>query len=619
MIGIRGFSQPHPRTIMFWLASLLALAIFSGCSSEDGGTQQSQQAPLTSVDLSPIVEEDLAANVPSSTASTATETAVGQQPARKLNTGLAAVVTTQASAAASPNTEGAFDPPHNWPTIPLAVMVMPDGKVFAYGSGSNGAQGSTQYVVWDPTKTPDWNDLDPNSSLAFKLYNNDTQTDTFCAAHTLLFNGDALMLGGDFFAGTGIRNNGNNAVTTFTPGTETLTQETSPLRLMSYPRWYPTSVTLPNQETLIMGGRSAKAIGSIPAIYPDAPEVRQTDGTWRTLWNASISHVNTTIKTNALAAYGNSGWYYPRAWVHPNGGVFIFGFNGRSYNLNPDNTGTLSRYAIAAGTTPVPGISTLASVMYATGKILSIRKNPDTTPLTGPFKGNRTIVVDITGAIPAITPTSSLMNYTRHYGSLTVLADGTVWANGGGALPQATGVTQKMVDDYAVYSSELWNGNNWTLAANATLSRLYHSTALLLPDGRVFTGGGGAPGYKTQRNGEIYNPPYLYDADNILVTDRPIIESAPSQTTSIPWGSPIEITANGPITRITLVRSGSATHNFNNEARFFDYPGLTPQEAQTIISITAPANANIAPPGYYMIFAWNSAGVPSVAKIIKIG
>jgi len=103
------------------------------------------------------------------------------------------------------------------------------------------------------------------------------------------------------------------------------------------------------------------------------------------------------------------------------------------------------------------------------------------------------------------------------------------------------------------------------------------------------------------------------------VTDRPIIESAPSQTTSIPWGSPIEITANGPITRITLVRSGSATHNFNNEARFFDYPGLTPQEAQTIISITAPANANIAPPGYYMIFAWNSAGVPSVAKIIKIG
>jgi hypothetical protein len=557
------------------------------------------------------VEED--------TASTATETGVGQQPTAKLNTGLAAGVTTQALAAASPNTGGAFDPPHNWPIIPIATMVMPDGKVFAYGSDTNGTQGAIKYVVWDPTKTPDWNDLYPSSSLAFNLYNNGTQTDTFCAAHTLLFNGDALMLGGDFFAGTGIRNNGNNAVTTFTPGTETLTAETAPLRLMSYPRWYPTSVTLPNQETLIMGGRSAKATSTTPIIYPDAPEVRQTDGTWRTLSNASISNVNTTIKTNAIAAYGSSGWYYPRAWVHPNGGVFIFGFNGRSYNLDPNNTGTLSLYPKAAGTTPVPGISTLASVMYATGKILSIRKNPDTTPLTGPWKGNKTIVVDITGAIPAITPTSSLMNYTRHYGSLTMLADGTVLANGGGALPIATGVTVKMVDDNAVYSSELWNGNNWTLAANATLSRLYHSTALLLPDGRVFTGGGGAPGYKTQRNGEIYNPPYLYDANNIPVTNRPIIESAPSQTTSIPWGSPMEITANEPITRITLVRSGSATHNFNNEARFFDYPGLTPQAAHTIISITAPANANIAPPGYYMIFAWNSSGVPSVAKIIKIG
>ncbi|MDN5941015.1 MAG: galactose oxidase early set domain-containing protein, partial [Nitrospira sp.] len=98
---------------------------------------------------------------------------------------------------------------------------------------------------------------------------------------------------------------------------------------------------------------------------------------------------------------------------------------------------------------------------------------------------------------------------------------------------------------------------------------------------------------------------------NVLAA-RPIIVSAPSQTA---WASPIEITANGPITRITLVRSGSATHAFNNEARFFDYPGLPPQAAHTI---TAPANPDIAPPGYYMIFAWNSAGVPSIAKIIKI-
>ena len=252
MVTIRSFSQPHLRAITFSLVSLLALAIFSGCSSGDGTNQQPQQPPISSVESPIIVEEDLPA-----------EPAGVQQPAAKLSTGLAGV-TIQSGGAGNPSTEGAFDAPHNWPIIPIATMVMPDGKVLAYGTTLKGKQGATKYVVWDPTLTPDWNDLDPSSSLAFKVYNNDTLTDLFCAAQTLLFNGDALLLGGDLFTGMGIRNNGNNAVTIFTPGTETLTKEIDPLKLMEYPRWYPTSVTLPNQETLILGGRTAKQKTATP-------------------------------------------------------------------------------------------------------------------------------------------------------------------------------------------------------------------------------------------------------------------------------------------------------------------------------------------------------------------
>ncbi|HRB29024.1 MAG TPA: galactose oxidase early set domain-containing protein [Nitrosomonas sp.] len=69
------------------------------------------------------------------------------------------------------------------------------------------------------------------------------------------------------------------------------------------------------------------------------------------------------------------------------------------------------------------------------------------------------------------------------------------------------------------------------------------------------------------------------------------------------------------IHRATLLRVGAVTHNIDAEARFFG----TVTIKSKIVTLRSPANANIAPPGYYMLFVWNSAGVPSVARIIRIG
>ena len=111
-------------------------------------------------------------------------------------------------------------------------------------------------------------------------------------------------------------------------------------------------------------------------------------------------------------------------------------------------------------------------------------------------------------------------------------------------------------------------GRCWTRTASAVQPRLYHPTALLLADGSVITGGGGAPGPLLQLNGEVFYPPYLFRRDGSgRFAPRPAIAQAPTQAVA---GSGLRMRlADGvKATRMTLVRSGSATHSFNHEQRF---------------------------------------------------
>ncbi len=134
-------------------------------------------------------------------------------------------------------------------------------------------------------------------------------------------------------------------------------------------------------------------------------------------------------------------------------------------------------------------------------------------------------------------------------------------------------------------------------------------------DGTVITGGGGAPGPLKQLNGEIYYPPYLFKTDGSgEFAPRMQILDAPN--TLIGWNQDFSIQATDNITRVTLVRAGAVTHTLNNEARFFDLPV---SQVGSVVTVKTPLNANIAPPGFYMLFVWDASGVPSVAKMIQIG
>ncbi|MFT3856054.1 MAG: galactose oxidase early set domain-containing protein [Aquabacterium sp.] len=144
--------------------------------------------------------------------------------------------------------------------------------------------------------------------------------------------------------------------------------------------------------------------------------------------------------------------------------------------------------------------------------------------------------------------------------------------------------------------------------------RLYHSIALLLPDGRVLTGGGGAPGPVTNLNAEIYTPPYLYRQDlSGKLAARPIIHGAPAVAS---WGRNVALQTDAQsVRRVTLLRMGSATHSSDVEQRFM---ALKFSQSHGTVHVTMPASATLAPPGYYMLFVFRGQ-VPSVGHIIRLG
>ena len=153
--------------------------------------------------------------------------------------------------------------------------------------------------------------------------------------------------------------------------------------------------------------------------------------------------------------------------------------------------------------------------------------------------------------------------------------------------------------------------------------RGYHSTALLLPDAQVMTGGGD---YLDSNMMEIFSPPYLFKPNSNDPADQPIITSAP---TAVSYGASFTVQIAPPptpqnITRATFLRSGSVTHSFNMEQRFLEL--MTLGGPGPAVQVTAPANSKLAPPGYYLLFLINNLGVPSkpdplsptVTTIIKL-
>ncbi len=480
---------------------------------------------------------------------------------------LTALAAEAALAAAVPGAreKGVFGTTVEWPMVMVHATLLPDGRVFMNGTKDE-KPGQLIFDVWDP------------ESGEHMVLPNTTTTDIFCTGQSVFVGSGKVLLAGGNTKRNGTPNIGIPRTTTFDPAGNIL----SPGPSMIYSRWYPSVVPLANGSKLIVGGRET------PTIYSPTPELVTPNGTWYTLTGAKSD-----------AAFGKTAfnWSYPRVYQMPNdaGKVFVLTYNGKMFFVNPTSNGGIGSITPLVKTT-LASNPKLPTAMFAPGKLLSVRNN------------RQVIVVDINGAQPTITKTAN-MSQVRYYGSETVLADGKVVVTGGSSVGnQLSGLA---------YAAEIWDPKTgrWTLGASAARPRLYHSNALLLADGTLLTGGGGHPGPVTNYNAEVYYPGYLYDAGGNLAP-RPTLSGTPATLAPAPGRTfQASVGNTDQISRVTLLRAGSATHDNNLEQRFQELPFT---QAGHTLTITTPPNPRYTIPGDYLLFAFNQQGIPSKAAMLRV-
>src|SRR3954470_24756729 len=452
---------------------------------------------------------------------------------------------TAAAAAVAPNPHdgGQGGPVVPWPVIAINAALLPNGKVLAYDSIGDHAtetypnQNYTRATIWDPA-TGSQTDVQLNTGF-----------NIFCSGLAHLFDGRIFIAGGN------LNQNLDGIVQThlFDPATNLWSRGPD----MAAGRWYPTVTPLRNREMLITSGRiSGNTNNSTPEVYA-------AGGTsLRKLTGATLSLP-----------------LYPWMDVAPDGRAFYSGPDPALRALNPSGTGAWQTFAQQRDSI---NRDYGGHAIYDIGKMLIAGGGPSTTDAR---------VVDFNGATPKGTATAP-MAYGRRQHNLTVLADGTVLASGG----NSSGAS--LVDlNAGVYSAEQWNPatGQWRALSAMQITRQYHSTALLLPDGRVLSAGGGICGTCDQvgylaKNAEVFTPPYLFKQDGSGdLAPRPTIDSAPG---SVAYSTPFDVaTADAAsIRKLALVRLGAVTHSVNMESRYVPLP-FTPGSGK--LTTTAPKDANI--------------------------
>ncbi|MDQ9169538.1 DUF1929 domain-containing protein [Oxalobacteraceae bacterium R-40] len=462
---------------------------------------------------------------------------------------------------------GQWSPVYEWPQVAINLTLMPDGKLMSWSRlydnhttapDQPGEESAEVYLV----------DV-PNGGIPtnFSYIPNPT-TKIFCGGQTFLPDGRLFIAGGENAEG------GSDHANIF----DFRNNSWQRVADMNGRRWYPTTTTLANGDILTLGGTMTFAGVENNSV----PQVWTTSG-WRTLSSANYD-------------VGE----YPRMHLAPNGQVFKSG-------ISP-----LSRYLDTSGTGNWTDVATLnhagyrsygSSVMYGDGKVL-VMGGGDIAGTEAPT--NTAEIIDLYDAEPAWKFTKP-MHIARRQLNATIMADGKILVTGG---MSGTGTNDAST---AVLPAEMWDPEtgNWTLLASMKIPRVYHSTALLLPDGRILSAGGGQPAALNgvdNHNAEIFSPPYLFKGP------RPVITSAPQ---SVNYGQRffVQTPDAGKVVKATWIRLGSVTHAFNMNQRI-NHLAVTP--ATGGLNIVAPSDSNLTPPGHYMLFLLNDKGVPSIARIIQI-
>jgi hypothetical protein len=506
--------------------------------------------------------------------------------------------------------------------LPVHATLLHTGKVlFFAGSGNNafrfgspdfGNAGKQIYtsVVWDPNKSV----FDNNTFIHPPTLKraNGSVVDYFCCGHTFLSDGRVLVAGGTLQydvlqpPGSGKGFEGIRDTVIFDP--DPLQEKWTAEQPMAHGRWYPTVIMLSDGSALVASGLDETGLGQSNNSFERNPDPANT--TW--------------AKTRDFALP-----LYPHLFQLGDGRLF---YTGGKMDTEGDSVPLVFDPINATAAVVINGLTDQANCNQCASVILPPAQDQrfmilgggpeDDGPVRQPAT-HRVATVDFKSANPAYHAKSTL-NHERMHVNAVLLPDRTVLAVGGGVTREASAQTH-LVDPLGgreVFEGEIYDlGTNvWSITAPATVARLYHSVALLLPDGRVVSAGGNPdkgsqvnwlpPDLLEEMRLEIFSPPYLFKKNT-----RPVVQNAPEEikyTTAIKILTP---QAN-QVKWISLIRPGLTTHSFNGTQRLVDVPFTL--EPPDTLNANVPAERNIAPPGWYMLFLTDQDGVPSVARWVHL-
>jgi len=512
---------------------------------------------------------------------------------RRLAAGLALAWLAVAPASAQvnpPNPPNAYPPQvgGEWsdiivfPHVPVSIANLPDGRVLTFASNEpNSFPGSqndeyTHAAVFDPETGRITEIPHPNH-------------DMFCAALVMLESGEPFVMGG--------RNQGNSPWTSYF---DYHNDQWVQIENMNRGRWYPTAVYLGNGDVFIAAGVG----GGVN------PEIWSPDTGWKLLTGIDLSSTILQFGTRD----GSGSW--PLLQLAPDGTVFHHGATDRMNEIDPfggpNELGTISDLGPHNRSWfPDEGVS----VLYDEGRILVAGGSTATNNNTAV---DDAFTIDITTGSPQLQATGAMV-YPRQFQNEVVLPTGEVAVIGG----NTSGA--KFTDSFAVRNAEAWDPDTgtWTEWNAQDQARAYHSTAVLLADGRVFSAGGGLDGDSCAApegpgecgddhwNAEIFSPPYLF-ASNGQPAARPSIDDAPGV---VRVGRTFEVAATPGLSGFSLIRMAANTHTMNTDQRFLR-PGVVETSPGTY-SLTLHTNENVLVPGYWMLFALDGE-VPSVAHVLQV-
>ncbi|MGY2049052.1 RICIN domain-containing protein [Methylobacterium sp. JK268] len=457
--------------------------------------------------------------------------------------------------------------------VPVSAAALPSGKLLMWGGETRNTFGSSTNM---------WTTLyDPSNDSAAESYVSNAG-EAFCPGTSILADGRILTNGGSNADRTIIYDPSSNSWSTG--------------QSMNIQRGYSGNTTLSTGEALTYGGSWSGNYDSDKLAEVWSPST----GKWRVLQNVSSEPAAVYYAKNK-AFRDNHYWVFAAA----NGWAFNAGPSPKMFWINTSGNGSLTQVGTRGDDT---WSQSGTAVMYDVNKILKIG---GAAGALNELANDNAYIIDISAG-PGATPTITKLGaapFPRAFHNSVVLPSGEVVTIGGQTL-QA-----QFSDVRSVLMADIWSPatGKFRLLPPAAVGRNYHSWAVLMPDGRVASGGGGL----CNCDGDHYefqflSPPYLFGADGKPAA-RPTITSAP---TSASAGSTLSIATDRTVTSFALVRMGATTHTVNGDQR--RVPLAVASSNGTTYRLNLPNEPGILLPGPWMLFAMDANGVPSVAKIVRV-